>query len=961
MEKFQTKKRISHINRKGTRFLLMKGDKKMNERADERIEEKVSDNKQPLKRQHQKEKKSHSKLKRWLKRIFIVCIVMIGLLISGYQILIHTDMYEDTLDKAYDRLATMDKESFRKLSNTKIYDNQGEKIGEINTGNYKYLKISDIPIELQNAYIAAEDQNFKHHHGVDYKATIRAGLALIVNKGEITQGGSTITQQVIKNNMLSQEQSFMRKFMEILIAPELEKKYSKHEIMEFYCNSNYYGNGCYGIESASQYYFGKPAEDMTLAECAMMAGVSNSPNNYNPVTSMQLAKKKMYSVLNKMKTLGLITEKEEELAKKQKIIVTQTETEVVGTNNYMTTYAIHCAALELLKNDGFDFEYIFDSESQYKKYQQKYKEIYNEKSSLIRGGGYHIYTSFDMKVQNELQKAVDEQLSGNQQKQENGKYQLQGAGVCIDNKTNYIVGIVGGRGNEDQFNRGFLATRQPGSAIKPLLVYAPAYDNGIISPASVYTDKKIENKGYSPKNAYNKFYGDMNMRRAVAISTNTVAYQVFNDVGQKKALEYLEKMQFSGLRYADNTAVSISLGGFTNGVKVDEMAKAYAALQHDGQWIEKNCIVKLEHEKEGILFKGERAKSKEIYNADAAYMMTDTMQGVLKEGGTADYIKLGGQIAAGKTGTTNAKRDVWFCGYTNYYTTAIWVGNDNNKQLRDTKYAGKIWEQFMNNIHQEKSVSDFKVPDTIEYHNIKSNGNLGNTVYDKSKLDMKKTAYDRRPEGYDLSSGILKNKLLEYQAEKEEKEKLLAAEKAVKEFEQYQITDVNSAKAMEEKYKSASAKVSEVADIKKKSEFNTRLAERYESLRVTYETWLTKIKEYDEEDAVRKQAEAVSQTEKNQEIATEKLHQQRIKSMNEYLKLLSERKYNTDITKELLADAEKCLENCFAYPEHDELKRKFDREVQRISGLPTVVPQPEIPENENDIFPDRNDYPQDIS
>lgn len=511
-------------------------------------------------------------------------------------------------NRAYDRLATMDKESFRMLSNTKIYDNQGEKIGEINTGNYKYLKISDIPIELQNAYIAAEDQNFKHHHGVDYKATIRAGLALIVNRGEITQGGSTITQQVIKNNMLSQEQSFMRKFMEILIAPELEKKYSKQEIMEFYCNSNYYGNGCYGIESASQYYFGKSAKDMTLAECAMMAGVSNSPNNYNPVTSMQLAKKKMYSVLNKMKVLGLITEKEE-LAKKQKIIVTQTETKVAGANNYMTTYAVHCAALELMKNDGFNFEYIFDSENQYKKYQQKYKAIYNEKSSLIRGGGYRIYTSFDMNVQNELQKAIDEQLSENQQKQENGKYQLQGAGVCIDNKTNYIVGIVGGRGNEDQFNRGFLATRQPGSAIKPLLVYAPAYDNGIISPASVYTDKKIESKGYSPKNAYNKFYGDMNIRRAVSISTNTIAYQVFNDVGQKKALEYLEKMQFSGLRYADNTAVSISLGGFTNGVKVDEMAKAYAALQHDGQWTEKNCIVKLEHEKEGILFEGEKTKS----------------------------------------------------------------------------------------------------------------------------------------------------------------------------------------------------------------------------------------------------------------------------------------------------------------------------------------------------------------
>ena len=252
-------------------------------------------------------------------------------------------------------------------------------IGEINAGSYVYAEISDIPITLQNAYIAAEDQNFKHHHGVDYKGTLRAALALIKNKGEIKQGGSTITQQVIKNNLLSQEQSFSRKFMEIMMAPDLEKKYSKQEIMEFYCNSNYYGNGCYGVENASRFYFGKPVKELTLAESAMIAGISNSPNNYNPVTSIELATKKKNSILNKMFDQGMITEKDKKLAKKQEIIVTKTARETVNSNNYMSSYAIHCATEELMKLDGFEFQYLFDSEDTYKNYQKKYKETYNEK------------------------------------------------------------------------------------------------------------------------------------------------------------------------------------------------------------------------------------------------------------------------------------------------------------------------------------------------------------------------------------------------------------------------------------------------------------------------------------------------------------------------------------------------------------------------------------------------------
>ena len=897
-------------------------------------------------------------LKKWINRIFVCILLLVGLIIGAYEFVIHSTQYETMLDKAYDKLATMDKETFRKLKNTTIHDNEGNVIGEINAGSYVYAEISNIPITLQNAYIAAEDQNFKHHRGVDYKGTLRAALVLIKNKGEIKQGGSTITQQVIKNNLLSQEQSFSRKFMEIMMAPDLEKKYSKQEIMEFYCNSNYYGNGCYGVENASRFYFGKPVKELTLAESAMIAGISNSPNNYNPVTSIELATKKKNSILNKMFDQGMITEKDKKLAKKQEIIVTKTARETVNSNNYMSSYAIHCATEELMKLDGFEFQYLFDSEDTYKNYQKKYKETYNEKSSLIRGGGYQIHTSFDMNIQKKLQESVDEKLGGHKEQQENGKYALQGAAVCIDNASNYIVAMVGGRGEHDQFNRGFLANRQPGSAIKPLLVYGPAFDKGIISPATIYTDKKVSYNGYSPKNANRKYLGNMNIRKALSLSTNTVAMQVFHDVGQEQAMKYLKKMEFSAMRYADNSAISIALGGFTNGVKVDEMAKAYSAIQHNGQYTDKNCITKIEHEKNGLVYNSEKAKSKEIYHADAAYMLTDTMQSVFNEEiGTGHYINLNGQIAAGKTGTTNSKRDAWLCGFTNYYTTAVWVGRDDNKVLSDTKYAGRIWEDFMKKMHKDKKASDFSVPDTVEYRNVKGNGHLGTSVYDKSKLDMSKSSYYRRPDGYDLASGILAERLLAFETEKETKQKLENAQNAVTKFEAYEITDIKTAKGLEKIYGETISAIEDMNNTEIQSQLKTRVAEKYEKLSNTYKKWESKIEESEEQEKQLAKEEQANRDDKNLNSATEKLKKQRLSNMNRFLELMSKRMFNTSTARQLINDAQNCLENCREYAEYSGLKSQFDNEVNRINALPTEVPKPEIPENNNDTPPDSGNYP----
>lgn len=345
-----------------------------------------------------KKRKKH----KWLKRAGVTFGVVSLLGFASLEGFLHSDLYKGLCEKAYDSLASIDEGTFRRLGNTKILDADGEVIGEIDTGSYQYHEISEIPLELQNAYIAAEDQNFKSHHGIDYKAIVRAGIALIKNKGEITQGGSTITQQVIKNNLLTQEQTFKRKFLEIMIAPSVEKKYSKQDIMEFYCNSNYFGNGCYGVGNAASFYFGKELKELTLAECAMIAGISNSPNNYNPVASMELAKEKMNSILSKMLEQQMITQEEYNAAKEQEIVVTETSKKVVGSNNYMSSYAIHCAALELMKQDGFDFQYLFPDKDAYKKYKEKYKETYTATASLVRSGGYTIHTSFQMDIQKKL-------------------------------------------------------------------------------------------------------------------------------------------------------------------------------------------------------------------------------------------------------------------------------------------------------------------------------------------------------------------------------------------------------------------------------------------------------------------------------------------------------------------------------------------------------------------------------
>lgn len=874
-------------------------------------------------------------------------VLCLSLLMGGaYQMTIHTTYYKKLQSQAYDTLATIDKEKFRLLSNTKILDKDDKQIGEINSGNYVYEEISDIPLNLQNAYIATEDANFKYHKGIDYKAILRAGIALVLHGGKITQGGSTITQQVIKNNLLTQEQSFIRKLLEILMASEIEKEYSKQEIMEFYCNSNYYGNGCYGVGSASRFYFGKNTSELTLAECAMLAGVSNSPNNYNPAADYSLAVKKMKQVLGNMVESGYISEKEYTRALKQEITVTQTEASLVGTDSYMTSYAVHCATLELMEQDGFEFRYLFDGEDDYTKYSEGYKETYKKMASRIRGGGYTIRTSFDMSLQEKLQKAVDEKLAGDKERQENGKYQLQGAAVSIDNETGYIVAVVGGRGTEDPLNRGFLAERQPGSTIKPILVYAPAFDRGVSSPSLMYMDEPVNINGYAPQNATKEYMGSVSTREALVRSLNTIPVKIFHESGV--SLSYMEKLEFSTLRYEDEGALSTALGGFSAGVRVDEMAKAYAALENHGRMTGKTCIRVIEHEKDGNIYDSTSENGKEVYSQDAAFMVTDCLQGVIEEPyGTAKGMNLKGQIAAGKTGTTDFARDVWMCGYTRYYTTAVWVGKDDNEILSGSNYANDIWEAYMNAAHEGKPVKDFEIPSTIQYRNVVDGGKLGEEV--DGQLDTSVRTYRRRKQGYDLYSLKAAEKLQANIRKRELQKSMDVAESAVAAFEKLEISDVDSALRMNDLYAEAVAAVEGIPDSYKRGSFEKRVWKKRKRLLKTYENWTNKITELEKEEAKQVMASQTVADEANETAAAEMLHDRRISYMKTYLTLLSERLYNTDAAQQLLADAKACLDNCRWYKEYDRLSEEYREQEKRIGGLPAQIP--DISENDADREP----------
>ena len=895
--------------------------------------------------------------------VVLAIALVAGILLSARVL----PMYQEASATAYDKLTNIDASNFRQYSNTVIYDNKGKEIGEINAGDYHYVDIKDCSKYVQYGYIATEDKRFQDHIGIDLQSIARAGVSLIKHNGEITQGGSTITQQVIKNNVLSQEQSFSRKLVEVLLAPRLEQMFSKAQIMEFYVNTNYYGNGCYGIETASQYYFGKSSKDLTLAEAAMLCGVSNSPNKYNPVASMKLAKEKMNQVLKNMFGEGYISKEQYKDALTQDIKLSL-EDESYDNDNYMISYALHCAALQLMKNDGFEFKYVFDTSTEEKDYNKSYSTMYTAKAALIRSGGYKIYTSFDQKLQKKLQKSIDNGLKNYTEVQDNGKYALQGASVCVDNRTGYIVAMVGGRGDKDEFNRAFLSTRQPGSCIKPLLVYAPAINEGIANPSSIYTDKAVyaidgDASSYSPKNSGGGYRGDMTVREALARSINTVAFQLYKQTTSSKAISYLEKMQFSSLDVADNSAYSLCLGGFTTGVKVVDMAKGYSTLAMGGIYTDKNCLVKLDHETDGTLFDCETQYNNEIvYTEDTAFMMEDMMQGVVEEDyGTGKSIRSKDMIFGGKTGTTSSNKDAWFCGFSKYYTTAVWVGYDSPRVMAGM-YGGtvpaKIFSNYMESIDINKKKADFDKPDTIKLRKVTNGKYSGKNIKVKHSIRW----YLTRKSGTDWYSALNNEIYKDTQADLKLQSDINEATKYLEIFENFYIDSIEDALSVDTQYADLISRIDKISDDYVAGQLRERAQTRYETLSEIVETnWKDLIEEYYKEQEEQKEAEREKNDEDSKLKATELLKQNRIEKARWYLTELGKRDYYTNVAKLLLEDALNAVNRLKGYSEYDSYMTWYKTEKARVEKLPTEPEKPNTPkDNEDDVNVNPSDYPDDV-
>lgn len=599
------------------------------------------------------------------------------------------------------------KDTFRKSQTSIAYDINGKTLSVLKgEKDVYYIEYEDIPIYVKQAIISTEDKRFYKHKGIDYRGIMRAVVAMIQD-GEVTQGGSTITQQLARTVFLSNERTWERKIEEMYIAVELEKKYSKEEILEFYLNNVYFANGYYGIEAAAQGYFGTDVSHLSLSQMIYLCAIPNNPTLYNPLTHADKTQARRDRILKSMLEDQVISESSYQTAVAEQIKTTEPE-EI--KNNYAETYTYYCATRALMELEGFEFQTVFSGDEEKTAYERKYQSLYDACNAKLFTGGYRIYTSLDLDAQSQLQASIDEVLAGFGEKSDEGIYELQGAAVCIDNTTGMVRAIIGGRSQDDvegyTLNRAFQSFRQPGSAIKPLIVYTPALERGY-TPDTTVVDEPIAD---GPVNGDGTYSGAMSLRQAVARSKNTIAWKIFEELTPEVGISYLEAMSFSNLDENDKR-LPASIGGFTNGVSPLEMAKGYATIKNDGGYRNPTCIMKITDADGEMIYQADQTASV-IYKENACRQMTDMLQTVITSGTGRGY-SLGTMPCAGKTGTTNDNKDGWFVGYTPYYTTSVWVGYDIPKEvpgLGGGTYPGKIWHSFMSWLHEGLEPVDFVHP-----------------------------------------------------------------------------------------------------------------------------------------------------------------------------------------------------------------------------------------------------------
>lgn len=630
-------------------------------------------------------------------RLFIaLCLVVFAGLGFGY------------IFAAYQSLPAVGN-NMRPAVSSQVFDSHGRLITTLHSDQNRLpIDTNKVPQNLQNAFIAAEDNRFYEHIGIDPIGIFRAIFANLTNRG-IAQGGSTITQQLAKNVFLSQEQTLKRKIQEAMLALEIEHKYSKKEILEMYMNQIYFGQGAYGIQTAAKTYFNKDVNELTLTQCAMLAGLPKSPNYYSPFNNLNEAKKRKNVVLDQMVKYGYVSAAEAEDAKNQDLGLSKSH-QSKEADEYASF--IDYVSQQVAKKYGDD-------------------ALYKE--------GLKIYTTMDVDKQHAAVRAM--RNLPNNYTDENGLTQPQSAIVSIDPKTGHILAMVGGRG-QDSFNRASMAVRQPGSAFKPF-VYLTALQHDM-TPDTTMNDQPVTYGSWSPKNAGGSYSGTMTLSDALAHSVNTIAVQLADQVGTKNIIANAKKMGITTLDAKDDN-LAMALGGLTKGVTPLEMASAYGTFANKGVHVKPTAIVKILDRNGNVLEDASTLEKEEtktrVMSEREAYEMTTMLEGVIDHGtGTAAAI---GRPAAGKTGTTDDNKDAWFVGYTPDIVTAVWIGDDTGSHSLGEIYGGtipaEIWKDYMSSATSDESGGDFSAPSGMERRKeTTSSSSSSNSVRSDDREEPKK-------------------------------------------------------------------------------------------------------------------------------------------------------------------------------------------------------------------------------
>lgn len=577
---------------------------------------------------------------------------------------------------------------------TKVFSNNNELISVFSVGRREIIKLQEVPKNLVNAVIATEDADFNKHRGINPKGMLRAFTVNLLSR-KIAQGGSTITQQLVKNLFLTQERTYRRKIQEIILALMVEKKLTKNEIMERYLNKIYLGHGNYGVESAALFYFDKHAKDLSLSQCAMIAGLPGSPSHFSPISHPDAAVKRQAVVLKRMESVGLITQEQAAAAKE----------EFLSQLSAMSKKAFAKACTTINVSPYFT-EYT----------RQNISKEYGD--NAVYKGGLKVYTTMDIGMQKAAEVILTRALDELNKKRANKVSRIEGALVAIEPSTGYIKAMVGGSGfsKYNQVNRVFQAHRQPGSTFKPF-IYATAIDAGYTactllddSPVK-YTG--IDGKEWEPKNYENKFQGVVTLREALEKSINVASIKLLEKISPRKAVTYTRRM---GIKSYISPDLSMALG--TSEVTPIELATAYIPFANQGIKTEPIAI-KCIKDKGDVVIKENMPQEERVITPQTAYLMTSLMKGVVERGTARATIggNLGREVA-GKTGTTNECVDAWFIGYTPQLIICVWIGYDKGQiplghGMTGGVVAAPIWRDFMLGISNKIPSVSFPRPEGI--------------------------------------------------------------------------------------------------------------------------------------------------------------------------------------------------------------------------------------------------------